>query len=122
MFPENPAAELYRRDVCIVETAHSAVGMAEGMPKLLELGLRLQRGERLGPPREEGFLPQGSKETVVTGTLAADRAIALLLRKLKGEPYETEIPVSGPDVVMPPARPIRGCREAALAPATERTL
>ena len=91
MFPENPGVGLFRRHVIIVETVGSAVGMAKAMPRIVDLGERLLRGEPLGPPAKEGYIPRGFKENVVTSRLAGERAIDLLLKKLRGEPVVSEI-------------------------------
>jgi glycine reductase complex component B subunit gamma len=118
MFPENPAVELYRRHVYILETAHSAVGMAKAMPRVIGLGLKLLRGERVGIPAEEGYIPRGFKDTAVSDRLAADRAIELLLRKMRGEPFETEIAFPQLDLVTP-APPIGNLKGATIALVTE---
>jgi len=118
MFPENPAVGLYRRHVYIIETAHTAVGMAKAMPKIIDLGWKLLHHERPGTPREAGYLPRGIKETVAADTLASERAIALLLRKMRGESIETEIPFPELDLVAP-APPIADLKGATIALVTE---
>ena len=118
MFRENPAADLYRRHVYIVETARTVVGMAKAMPKIVALAWKLVTQEHIGTPREEGYLPRGVRETVVTGTLAGDRAIELLLKKMKAKPFETEISFADVETVTP-ASPIENLKGAMIALVTE---
>jgi glycine reductase len=94
MFPENPGVGLYRRHVLIVETGRTASAMAKAMPKMVKLSRRLLSGKRLGPASDEGYMPRLVKENVITDKLAAERAIDYLLKKIRGEPVESEISLS----------------------------
>jgi glycine reductase complex component B subunit gamma len=118
MFIENPGVGLYRRHVFIVETANGAAGMTEAMGGMIGLAGKLLSDERLGAPGAEGYIPRGYKENILTDTLASERAINLLLKKLKGEMVASEITFPELDLV-PPARPIRDLREATIALVTE---
>ena len=82
MFADNPGVGLYRRRVIIIESDSSAAGIAEAMPKMINLARKLLKGDRLGTPAAEGYIPQGFKENVLTDSLAAERAITLLLKKM----------------------------------------
>jgi betaine reductase len=118
MFPENPGVELYKRHVYIIGTTDNAAGMREAMPKMLSLALKLYHRQPIGRPEEEGYLPQGIKKTILSDRLASERAIDLLLKKLKGEAYCTEVLFSGLDVV-PLAPPVANMAEATIALVTE---
>jgi betaine reductase len=118
MFAENPGVDLYRRHVFIIETANSAVGMREAMPKIINLVRKLLRGERPGAPAEEGYITRGFKENIVTDVLAAERAIGLLLKKMRGEAFESEITFPELDLVVA-APPIADLKEATIALVTE---
>jgi glycine reductase len=118
MFPENPGVDLYRKSIYIIETTNSAVGMAKAMPKMIELGLKLLNREHIGQPKDEGYIPQGVKLNVVSGRLAAERAVDLLLKKMKGLPFETEIAFPDLDAVSP-ARAIADLQTATIALVTE---
>ena len=118
MFPENPGAALYKRELYIISTTGNAAGMGKAMPKIVNLSLKLYRGEPVGKPEEEGYIPRGLKSTVRSGKLASERAIEILLKKMRGEPFQTEIPFPGLDVV-PSAPPLRALKGATIALVTE---
>ena len=118
MYPKNPGVELYKKHVYIIETTQDASGMEKAMSKMIRLGLKLVREEPVGKPSEEGYIPKGIKKNVLSNKLASQRAVELLLKKLKGEPFQTEIPFPEVDSV-PPALPIRNLRKAKIALVTE---
>jgi len=118
MFKENPGVDLYRRHISIIGTTANAAGMRQAMARMLSLGLKLYRREPIGTPEEEGYIPKGIKRTILSDRLASERAIDLLLKKLKGEAYCTEILFSELDVV-PTATPVANLREATIALVTE---
>ena len=118
MYPENPGAELYKRDVYIIETTTNVAGMGRAMPLMVRFALKLTRDQTIGAPSEEGYIPRGIKRNVFKGKMASQRAIELLLKKIAGEPFQTEIPFPDLDRV-PPAVPIPELREAKIALITE---
>jgi glycine reductase len=92
MHAENPGADLYRRQVYVVRTGGEATRMLEEVRRLVALGLKLARGEAVGGPAAEGYFPRGLTRTVMAETSAAERAVAMLLDKLAGRPFVTEVP------------------------------
>src|SRR5262249_36938310 len=63
MHPDNPGVELARQKVHIVASGRSPVSMAETMPRMAALGLKLARQERIGPPSAEGYVARGLRFT-----------------------------------------------------------
>jgi betaine reductase len=118
MFPENPGVAVYKRELYIISTSGNAAGMGKAMPRMLDLALKLYRGEPIGLPDEEGYIAQGIKRTIRSDRLAAERAIELLLKKMRGEALQTEIPFPSLDVI-PPAPPVKSLRNATIALVTE---
>ncbi len=118
MYPENPGVDLYRRQVKIVETGSNAAGMRQSMLQMVTLALKLVRGEALQSPSQEGYLPQGIKEAAISQDLAATRAVDMLLRKLGGEPFSSEIMAGDLDVVEP-APAVKDLSQAVIALVTE---
>jgi betaine reductase len=112
--PENPAVEMYRQQAIIVPTSESARGMATAIGKLAQLGLKLARGEKLGAPEVEGYLPHGLRFTEEVPVPAAVRAVDMLLQRLRGESFQTEWPLPARDAVPPPA-PLTDLSRAKLA-------
>ncbi len=118
MAPENPAVDQFRREVYIVPTARSAIGMAEAMPRLVRLAARLAAGEAIGSPEAEGYIPTGRRRNVLADRRAAARVVDLLLKKVRNEPYVSEIPMPAFDRV-PPAPPVERIEASTVALVSE---
>lgn len=118
MSPQNPALLVEEnRHLLVVPSEDMAVSMPRVLPRLAALALKLGRGEPLGTAAEEGFLPRGIRRDVWHAETGAERAIALLKRKLAGLPYRTELTAEVFDTV-PPAAPIAVLARARIALAT----
>lgn len=103
MHEENPGSDLYRpQHLFIVATAASAVGMQQALQRMAALAIKRGRGLPLGSATEEGFLPRAVRRTVRIGIPAAERAVAMALRKWRGEPYISELTVETFEVIPPP--------------------
>ena len=114
MFPENPAVETYRREMLIVPTTATAIGMKDALQGMARLALKLAEGERLGPAAVEGYIPRGLRHTELVDLPASERATDMLLKRLAGQEFLTEWPTPTYDRVTPPA-PIPDLREAKIA-------
>lgn len=114
MYPENPAVELYREHLYIVPSGANATSMAAALQAMAALGLKRARGERLGLPKDEGYLARGLRFTEVAGQTAATRAVEMLLRSVRGEAWDTEWPLPRYDRVAPPL-PVKDVRRATIA-------
>lgn len=101
MYIENPGADMFKKSVYVVETANSAAGMRDAMKKLVPLALKLAKGEEIGSPKEEGYLERGIRKNYFTDKRGSERAVDMLIKKLAGEPFETEFPMPDFDRVEP---------------------
>jgi len=101
MFKENPGADLYKRNMIIVETGNSAAAMKTAAPHLAAVALKLARGEELGDPAAEGYMAGGTRQNVFKEETGARRAVDMLIKKVKGEPFTTEYPMPEFDRVHP---------------------
>jgi len=101
MHEENPGALSYRGEVTIVPTDETAAGMAQALARVAPLALKLARGEKLGPASVEGYLPQGRRVSFDRQVPGYQRALDMLLNKLHGRPFTTEVPIQMPDRVVP---------------------
>ncbi len=101
MYPENPGVDPYKKDIYILKTGNSAAAMREILPKFSEFIPRLASGENIGFPEEEGYIPQGRRVNVFAEKTGAVRAVEMLLKKVKGEPFTTELPMPVFDKVDP---------------------
>jgi glycine reductase complex component B subunit gamma len=118
MHAENPGVELYRRRVYTIETGAEATRMLAEVKRLVALGLKLARGEAVGTPAAEGYFARGITRNVVAGASAADRAVAMLLDKLAGRPFATEVPRPAFPPV-PPPRLVKTLEGATIALVTD---
>ena len=101
LYKENPGAEMFHASVIIVPTAKTAAGMPGALKELARLALKLGGGKRLAPPEVDGYLPQGYRQNEFSEERGATRAVTMLLRKIKGEPFRTEWPIPALDEVKP---------------------
>jgi betaine reductase len=102
MYEENPGVDLYQKDVYIVKTVESAKGTAEVALSMVDTALKLIAKERLGKPAEEGYFPRGVIVDERSDWNAAERAVSMLLTKIKGEPFESEMETPKFDKIRPP--------------------
>jgi glycine reductase len=93
MYEENPGVALFRERVLIVRTGNSARFMADALDHMATLALRLAAGEKIAQPADEGCFAHGLKQSVTRERTAAQRGVDMLLRKLAGEPYQSEISI-----------------------------
>ena len=101
---ENPGGEVFLpQHIFAVPATASVAGMRQALQGMSELALKRVRGDPLRSAAEEGFLPRDVRRTVETGVPAARRAVDLVLRKWKGDPYNSEITVERFEPVLPPA-------------------
>ncbi len=114
----NPGVELFRSHIYIVQTGQTAAAMNDALPKLSALALRLGRGAEIGPADEEGYFSRGMRRNLRLDRGAGERAVDMLLAKLAGRPYRTELPIESFGSV-PPALPVPDLSGALVALVTE---
>jgi glycine reductase len=116
LYAENPAVETYRKlaGIWILPTDSRALGMSAVLPKLAALALKLGTGSPIGPANEEGYLPTGRRVLGNSPVRTVDRAFDMLMAKIEGLPYRSEISIEKFDAV-PPAPAIKDVKSARLA-------
>jgi glycine reductase len=118
MHAENPGVDLYRRPVYIVQTGAEAGRMLEETRRVVALGLKLARREPIGAPAAEGHFARGVTRNAMAEANAAERATAMLLDKLAGRPFASEVP--RPDFAGVPApRLVKALDGATIALVTD---
>ena len=90
MFPENPGVELYKANTYMLPTADSARGMGQAVPAMSAFLKKLLKGEALKTAQEEGYIERGVRVNTFYDEVGAERAVAMLLKKIKGESFVTE--------------------------------
>ncbi len=101
MYIENPGADMYKKSVYVVETKNSAAGMKDAVAKMIPLAKKLLGGEEIGSPSEDGYIERGIRKNYFTEKRGSERAVDMLLKKLKGEEFTTEYPMPNFDRVDP---------------------
>ncbi len=114
MYPENPAVELFRKDTYIVETGIMSSDMRKTAPKMIGIALRLLRHERIGGAASEGYIKRDIILNEEQDKNAAIRAVDMVLKKIRGEPFESELLPPEFDIVEP-APPVFDLSKAKLA-------
>ncbi len=115
---DSPAAAVYRGRALMVSTTETAAGMGDAMPVMARLAVKLANNEKLGPANDEGYLPTGRRENEFSEKTAGERAVSMLLGKLRGEAPNTEWPLPQYDKVAP-APPLENPEKATIALVTE---
>jgi betaine reductase complex component B subunit beta len=116
MYVENPGVEMYRKEIYIFPGGNNALSMRKDVPKIAAFAKKILSGESNLPAEQEGYIPRGIrleafKEPPISG---ADRAVDMLLKKLNGEEFKTEMPMPVIDRV-PIANRVSDLREATIA-------
>ncbi len=114
MYEENPGVDMFKKSIYIVSTKNSAAGMRDAVKKMAPLALKLAKGEEIGSPEEENYFPRGIRKNFFTDKRGSERAVEMLLRKLKGEEFETEYPMPDFDRVQPNP-PVKDITKATIA-------
>lgn len=102
---ENPGVEMYKKDAYIFQGGKRATAIKEDMTVMAKFADKIATSQTLLPAVMEGYFPRGIRHEVfledvgLEPVMAADRAVDMLLAKLKGEPYETELPIPKQDLV-----------------------
>ena len=101
MYAENPGVDSFRNDAYIIETGNSAADMRKAAPKLADFALKLGRKAEIGGAAEEGFFLRTVRKNVFLAERGSKRAVDMLVKKIKGEKFETEYPMPVFDNVAP---------------------
>jgi glycine reductase complex component B subunit gamma len=103
MSEENPGTDLYREVMYIVDSGANATNMREAVRKMAALARKLVDGQPIGLPKEEKYFPRGFIRDRFVEQTAGQRLVDMVLAKVKGEPFESEMtPTTFSPVPMPP--------------------
>ena len=116
MHEENPGVDMFKKEVVIFPGGKSAAAMRKDTKKVAAYGDKLLAGEELGDAETEGYYVRGIRHQVINTGLqpASKRAMDMLLKKLAGEEYVTELPIPKVDRV-DIAAPITDMAKAKIA-------
>jgi glycine/betaine/sarcosine/D-proline reductase family selenoprotein B len=116
LHPENPGLLVYKQ-AYVIPTGDSATGMVPALTAMLALVKKRAARLPLAPAEVEGHLPRGIRRPGLRDRSGAERAVAMLIAKLRGAPFRTEVPVNKYEAV-PPAASIPEMRRARIAVVT----
>jgi glycine reductase len=92
MSEENPGVDLYRDALYIIDSGGNPAKMREVLGKMAGLGKKLVQKTAIGLPAEEGYLRRGLLRDQVVEQTAARRLVDMLVAKLNGKPFQSEMP------------------------------
>jgi glycine reductase len=118
MDEHNVGAALYRKSIYIVDSGATIARMVPTLQRMAALGLKLANHAPIGKPHEEGYLARGIKRNEFAAKPPAERAVDMLLAKLRGAEFKSEIAAprfSGAK----PAAPLRELSSAVIALVTD---
>lgn len=113
---ENPGAEMFKKDMYVLRGGNIASRMRADVKAMVNLANKILRGEEVGSAEEEGYFARGIRRQVWRADQkpASERMIDMLLKKLNGEPFETELPMPKLDRV-PIAPAVKDLKQARIA-------
>lgn len=101
MHPENPGVMAYGHDIIVAPTGESPAEMKKIMQGVSRLAIKLAQRKELGTAAAEGYLARGLRKPGMRQDPGAKRAIDMLVAKVNGLAFQTEVPMKLPDRVMP---------------------
>ena len=102
MHEENPGVDLYRESLYIVDSGKNAARMKQVVQRMAGLAGKLVAGEPIGLPGEEGYLTRGLIRDQFVDKTSAERLVDMVLAKVQGHPFDTEMPVTAFEPVTKP--------------------
>lgn len=116
MHIENPGVEMFKKDMYVLKGGHSAAKMRNDISAMAKIGDKLLKNEKILGAENEGYYERGIRHQVwlESEIPSSDRAVDMMLKKLKGEKYITELPIPKLDRV-PIAAPIKELSKAKIA-------
>ena len=97
MHVENPGIQTYRqykdRKVFALPTSDTTAGMEDTLTRMARFVSKLVSGSTIGSAVEEGYIPRGFRFQEVVSKSGVERTIDMLLNKVAGRPFATEVPI-----------------------------
>lgn len=104
MSEENPGVDLHRDALYIIDSGTNVAKMRDAVVKMATLSRKLLATEPIGLPSEEGYFQRGWLRDQLVEKRAATRLVDMLMAKISGAPFESEmLPTPFAPVPMPAA-------------------
>lgn len=114
MYDENPGVDVFKKNLYIVRTSDSAAGMRKALPAVGKFAQKVMSKAEIGTPAEEGYIERGVRVNMFAKERGSQRAVNMLVAKLKGEEFTTEYPMPAFDRVAP-NQPVADMTKAKIA-------
>jgi glycine reductase len=116
MNEENPGVDMFKKDMYIFKGGKSSAKLKDDVKVVAAFADKILNGEKTGSADEEGFFPRGirAQAWLESGKTGAERGVEMLVKKLNGIPFESELPIPKLDRV-PVATPIADLSKANIA-------
>lgn len=113
---ENPGVEMFKKEMYILKGGNIAAKMRKDVKAVVDIANKILNDEEIGSADEEGYFPRGIRRQVwrKDGKPASERMVEMLVKKLNGEPFETELPMPKLDRV-PIAPAVKDLTKARIA-------
>lgn len=101
MNDENPGVDMFRKDMYIFKGGPSAAAMGKDTLAMSKFALKLLKGEETLPASEEGYFGRGVRKQIwrKDNIPATERVMDMLLKKIKGEPFTSELIIPKKELV-----------------------
>lgn len=109
---DNAGVTVYRKDIVCVPTGANVAEMPKIMPRLADLAVKLASGHKLGSAAQEGYIPTGHRRDFMREKSGAERAVEMVLARIQGKPFTSEIIIRDYDLVppLPPMKTLQGVK------------
>lgn len=116
MNEETPGVNMFKKDMYIMKGGNIASKMRKDVKVMAGVAKKILNGEPVGPADEEGYFARGIRHQAWRKDMkpASERMMDMLLKKLNGEPFVSELPIPKIDRV-PIAPAIENLKEAKIA-------
>lgn len=114
LYEENPGYDVFKPFMYTVRTKNSAADMRSAVPAIAKVAKKILSGEAIVNPEEDNLLPRGVRQNYFAEERGAARAVDMLVKKIKGEPFTTEYPMPVFDRV-PPFAAVKDISKAVVA-------
>ena len=123
MHEESPGVESYRAHAYIAKTGPTAGKMREALQSMAHIAHNLltnshghlfSSGFGIGTPEEDGYFPQRIVRNLRWPKNTAQRALDMLLLKMAGKPFESEMPAEPFEQIEPP-KPVKDIKKMRIA-------
>ena len=118
MNEETPGVDMFKKDMIILKGGNIASKMRKDVKAMAKVANKILAGEPVGSADEDGYFARGIRHQAVRADRkpASERMIEMLVAKLNGEPFVSELPIPKIDRVpiAPAIKDLKGAKIALL--------